>query len=170
MKIIYGTGNTEKINQVKDYIKAVGLDVEIITIKDIGFHEKIEENGNTFEENSLIKAKAIKAYCNQHGINGIIVTDDAGLCVDSLKGAPGVYSARYAGDHAPQEVTLKKLLDNMEEVKDNKRTAKFVCVLTAILPNGDVKVAKGETLRTYCTKTWYNGKINIWSSIYSGWI
>lgn len=149
MQIIYGTGNKEKITQVKDYIKAVGLDIQIVTAKEIGFNEEIEENGTTFEENSKIKADAIKAYCDKNKINGIVMTDDAGLCVDSLGGKPGIYSARYAGDHASQEVTLKKLLDNMEKVHDEKRKAKFVCVLTAIMPDGKVIVARGETCRPH---------------------
>ena len=137
MKIIYGTGNKGKKQQVEDFLKTTDLDVELLTLQDIGFHEEIEENGTTFEENSMIKAKAIQQYCNDKKIHEIIMTDDAGLCVDSLNGEPGVYSARYAGDHAPQEVTLKKLLDNMKAVGDTKRTATFVCVLTAILPNGE---------------------------------
>ena len=169
MKIIYGTGNKEKITQVKDYIKEMKLNIEIVTIKDIGFSEEIEETGTTFEENSLIKAKAIKAYCNKNNINDIIVTDDAGLCVDCLNGEPGIYSARYAGDHAPQEVTLKKLLTNIEKTGDKERKAKFVCVLTAIMPDGKTIVARGETLGHIAEKPRNNGKINLWPSIYSKW-
>lgn len=145
MKIIYGTGNKEKIRQVQDFLKAVNMKMDIVSLKDIGFTEDIEENGTTFEENSMIKAKAVKQYCDNKNIHEIIVTDDSGLCVDSLNGAPGVYSARYAGDHAPQEVTLKKLLDDMKAVNDQKRTAQFVCVLTAILPDGKEIVVRGET-------------------------
>lgn len=167
MQIIYGTGNKEKIKQVKDYIKAVNLDIQIISAKEIGFDEEIEENGTTFEENSKIKADAIKEFCDKNKINGIIMTDDTGLCVDSLGGEPGIYSARYAGDHASQEVTLKKLLDNMEKVHDEKRTAKFVCVLTAIMPDGKVIVARGEKCRTYSKKNRNNGKTNLWSGVYT---
>ena len=130
MKIIYGTSNQAKIAQVKDYLDYKNIDVEILSLKDIGFNEEIDENGTTFEENSLIKAKAIKAYCEKNDINEIIMTDDAGLCIDALNGEPGVYSARYAGDHAPQIVAINKVLSKMENVKDEDRTAKFVCVLT----------------------------------------
>ena len=126
MKIIYGTGNKEKIRQVQDFLKAVNMKMDIVSLKDIGFTEDIEENGTTFEENSMIKAKAVKQYCDNKNIHEIIVTDDSGLCVDSLNGAPGVYSARYAGDHAPQDVVLNKLLDEMKDVEEGKRTAKFV--------------------------------------------
>lgn len=145
MKFIYGTGNKAKVQQVADFFKAINKPIEIISLKDIAFSEEIEENGSTFEENSMIKAKAIKAFCEKKGINEIIVTDDTGLCVDSLNGEPGIYSARYAGDHAPQEASIKKLLSNMENIEEEKRTAKFVCVLTAIMPDGKIIVARGET-------------------------
>lgn len=148
MKLIYGTGNQGKINQVKDYLKTTDIDLEIISIKELGFDEEIEENGVTFEENSLIKAKAIKKYCDKNNIDGIIMTDDSGLCVEALNGKPGIYSARYAGDHAPQEVVLNKLLNEMKEVEENtgikNRNAEFVCVITAIFPNGKIVVARGE--------------------------
>lgn len=145
MKIIYGTSNKNKIKQVKEMFAYENIDIEVISLENIGFNEEIEETGKTFEENSLIKAKAIKEFCNKKNINEIIVTDDAGLCVDALNGEPGVYSARYAGDHAPQEVTIKKLLDNMKDVPEGKRTAQFVCVLTTILKDGEVIVERGET-------------------------
>ncbi len=145
MKIIYGTSNKGKLQEIKDFFKNNKIDAEILSLKDINFNEEIEENGQTFEENSLIKAKAIKEFCNRNGINEIIITDDAGLCVDALGGKPGVYSARYAGDHAPQEVTINKLLNEMKDVSEDKRTAQFVCVLTAILKAGRIIVARGET-------------------------
>ncbi len=145
MKIIYGSGNKEKLEKVKDFFENNKIDIELLSLKDIGFNEEIEENGQTFEENSLIKAKAIKKFCTNNNINEIIITDDAGLCVDALNGSPGVYSARYAGDHASQEETLAKLLNEMKDIPDEKRTAQFVCVLTAILKDGQVIVARGET-------------------------
>lgn len=145
MKIIYGTGNQHKLAEIKTLFNNHKIEAEIISLKDIGFNEEIEENGETFEENSMIKAKAIKEFCMQNNINEIIITDDAGLCVDALDGAPGVHSARYAGDHAPQEVTLNKLMNAMKDIPKEKRIAQFVCVLTAILPNGEVIAAKGIT-------------------------
>lgn len=151
MRIIYGTSNRGKIEQVKGFFRSQKIDVEILSLEDIGFDKEIEENGKTFEENSLIKALEIKKYCDEKGINEIIITDDAGLCVDALEGAPGVYSARYAGDHAPQEVVIKKLLDNLKDVEMDKRTAQFECVLTAILPDSKRIISKGLT----------NGKIAI---------
>lgn len=152
MKIIYGTGNLGKKRQVEEFLQATGVNnITLLTLKDIGFTEEIVEDGLTFEENSMKKAKAIKSFCEKNDINEIIVTDDTGLCVDCLNGEPGVYSGRYASKDmihdASQEANIKKLLDNMAKTGDKKRTAKFVCVLTAILPNGDVKQVRGETFR-----------------------
>lgn len=147
MRILYGTGNKEKILQMKKIIQINGFDVEIIGLKDINFNKDIVEDGKTFEENSRIKAQAIRNFCNQNGYNDVvIITDDAGLCVDKLNGEPGVYSARYAGDHAPQKVVLEKLLNNMSDYKnESERSAQFVCVLTASLPNGEFIVSRGES-------------------------
>lgn len=159
MKIIYGSGNKGKIQQVKELFRNNKIDVELLSLKDINFNEKIDENGETFEENSLIKAKAIKDFCERKNINEIIITDDAGLCVDALDGRPGVYSARYAGDHASQEATIEKLLGEMQDVPEDKRTAKFVCVLTAILRNGEVVLARGETKGKIANKPGPMGKL-----------
>lgn len=145
MKIIYATGNKEKIAEIKKLFENHKIEAEILSLKDIGFNEEIDENGTTFEENSMIKANAVKEFCNKNNINEIIITDDAGLCVDELNGRPGVHSARYAGDHAPQEVTLNKLMNEMKNIPQEKRKAQFVCVLTALLPNGEMVVAKGIT-------------------------
>lgn len=145
MRILYGTGNKEKAKQVEEYFRAINKEIEMLSLKDIEFIGDIEETGKTFEENSMIKANAIKEFCDKKGINEIIVTDDAGLCVDVLEGRPGVHTARYAGDHAPQKEAIDKLLQEMKDVPEEKRTADFVCVLTAILPNGEVLTAKGIT-------------------------
>ena len=146
MKIIYGTSNKGKIEQVKEYLEYKKENIEIVSLIDIDFDEEIVEDGKTFEENSLIKAKAIKSFCDKNNIHEIIMTDDAGLCIDALNGEPGVYSARYAGDHAPQIESITKVLNKMKDVKDEDRTAKFVCVLTLMMPDGTIKVARGETL------------------------
>lgn len=145
MKILYGTGNKGKLEQMAKIIRLNNFDAEIMGLKDIGFDKDIVEDGETFEENSKIKAVAIREFCEENNLHDvIIVTDDAGLCVDALNGKPGVYSARYAGDHAPQDITLNKLLTEMKDVKFEDRTAEFVCVLTASLPNGEYVVARGE--------------------------
>ena len=89
MEFIYGTTNKDKIEQMKKILKEEGISVNLETLKDIGFDEEIVENGSTFEENSEIKARAIERFCNKNNIkNKLIITDDAGLCVDSLNGEP----------------------------------------------------------------------------------
>ena len=145
MKMIYGSSNVNKVKDIKSIIKAHGADIEVISLKEIGFTGEIVEDGETFEENSEIKATAVKQFCDKNQIKyDIITTDDAGLCVDCLNGEPGVYSARYAGEHATQEESLGKLLSNIEKTGDTKRTAKFVCVLTSFLKDGTKIVSRGE--------------------------
>ena len=145
MKMIYGSSNVNKVKDIKSIIKAHGADIEVVSLKDIGFTDEIIEDGLTFEENSEIKAKAVKDFCDKNKIQyDIITTDDAGLCVDCLKGEPGVYSARYASEHASQEENLNKLLSNIEKTGDTERTAKFVCVLTSFLKDGTKIVSRGE--------------------------
>lgn len=146
MKILYGTGNKAKVEAMRKIIEVHDFDAELYTIKDIGYDQDVEENGTTFEENSEIKARAIEKFCKENNIaDKIIITDDAGLCVDSLNGEPGVYTGRYAGEHPTQIENINKLLNNMKEFTNPEdRTCKFVCVLTAILPNGEKIVARGE--------------------------
>ena len=145
MKMIYGSSNVNKVKDIKSIIKAHGADIEVVSLKDIGFTGDIVEDGQTFEENSEIKAKAVKEFCDKNQIEyDIITTDDAGLCVDCLNGEPGVYSARYASEHASQEENLEKLLNNIEKTGDTKRTAKFVCVLTSFLKDGTKIISRGE--------------------------
>ena len=147
MKILYGTGNKEKVAELERTIRLKGFNAEIITLKDINFNEEIDENGTTFEENSKIKAEAIKSFCHRNKIDyEIIIADDAGICIDYLNGRPGVYSARYAGENASQEQILNKVLIEMKDAKLKKeRKATFVCVLTGILKNGTQIVKRGET-------------------------
>lgn len=146
MKILYGTGNKAKVEAMRKIIKTHGFDAELFTIKDVGYDQDVEETGTTFEENSEIKALAIKEFCDKNNIvDKIIITDDAGLCVDALNGEPGVYTGRYAGENPTQIENITKLLNNLKEFKNlEDRTCKFVCVLTAILPNGEKIVARGE--------------------------
>lgn len=146
LKIVYATSNQNKIKALKEIISRNGIDSEILTLKDIHFEEEIVEDGKTFEENSLIKAKTVREFCDKNEFkNYIVIADDAGICVECLNGDPGVYSARYAGEHATQIEILNKLLTNMEKSVDNKnRNANFVCVLTGIFPNGKQIVARGE--------------------------
>ena len=145
MKMIYGSSNANKVKDIKSIINAHGADIDVVSLKDIEFTGDIVEDGQTFEENSEIKAIAVKEFCDKNEVEyDIITTDDAGLCVDCLNGEPGVYSARYAGENASQEENLSKLLSSIEETGDLERKAKFVCVLTSFLKDGTKIVSKGE--------------------------
>ena len=153
MKMIYGTGNANKVKDLKAIIHEHKQDIDVISLKDIGFNGEIKEDGKTFEENSEIKAKAVKDFCDKNKIEyDIITTDDAGLCVDCLNGEPGIYSARYAGEHGTQEQCIEKLLTNIKKTGDTERKAKFVCVLTSILKDGKKIVSKGECQGTVAEK------------------
>ena len=146
MEIIYGTSNKNKVASMTKILKENNVNANLYTLKDIGFNQEIIEDGATFEENSEIKARSIEKYCKENNIlNKIIITDDAGLCIDKLNGEPGVYSARYAGDNATQEQILTKVLNKMKQYENfEDRTCTFVCVLTAILQSGEKIVARGE--------------------------
>lgn len=134
MKIIAATKNKNKLREFGEILTGF----EIISQEDAGIDIDVEETGTTFEENSRLKAEAIfKAT----GITAI--ADDSGLCVDALGGAPGVYSARYGGDGLDDEGRVQLLLKNMKDVPDEKRTARFVCVITLVGKDG-VITARGE--------------------------
>lgn len=136
VKVVLATKNKGKIAELdeilKDYgVKVLGLD----SFPEIG---DIPETGDTFEENSAIKAEAV---CRATGL--IALADDSGLVVDALSGRPGVYSARYAGEQATDEENWQKLLAELKDVSDDKRTARFMCVMTAVMPNGNSIVGRG---------------------------
>lgn len=154
MEIIYGTSNQNKVISMTKILKENNIHAKLYTLKDIGFNKEIIEDGKTFEENSKIKAVAIKEFCEENNIKDkIIITDDAGLCIDKLNGEPGVYSARYAGENATQEQILEKVLSKMEKYQNEEdRKCTFVCVLTAILPDGENIIARGEC-KGYVAKT-----------------
>ena len=135
-RLIFATGNKDKMREIREIMS--GLDYEILSMKEAGIDVDIVEDGTTFQENALIKARAIHALCHE-----LVLADDSGLMVDALNGAPGVYSARYGHKSSDGERT-EFLLENMKDVPDEKRTAKFVCVITCLWPDGRKIVARGE--------------------------
>lgn len=154
MQIIYGTSNKNKVASMRKILEENNVNAQLYTLADIGFNQEIIEDGSTFEENSRIKADAIKKFCNENNIKDkIIITDDAGLCIDKLNGEPGVYSARYAGEGATQIQILEKVLNKMQsyEAKED-RSCTFICVLTAVLTDGEVIAARGECKGTVAKK------------------
>ena len=112
--------------------------LEILSLKDAGIHADIDENGKSFEENAMIKAEAI---CKMTG--EIVLADDSGLEIDYLNKEPGIYSARYMGEDTSYHIKNANLIERLEGVPDEKRTARFVCAIAAILPNGEVLHSEG---------------------------
>ena len=109
MKLIFGTTNKRKVEDLQNIINEMNLDIEVVSMEDIGWDRgEIDENGSTIEENSLIKAKSILSFCHDHNIDYPIMTDDAGLFVDALNGEPGIYTARYADDELALDSSLPK--------------------------------------------------------------
>ena len=129
-KIIFATGNAGKLKEIREILK--DLNREIVTMREAGFEGEIEENGTTFRENAEIKAKAV-----WEKTGGIVLADDSGLVIDYLNGEPGVYSARYLGD-TPYEEKNRILIERMKDAKGKERSARFMCNIAAVLPDGRV--------------------------------
>ena len=132
-KIVFATGNPHKLEEVNDIAKDSGIE---FILPAEGFNPI--EDGSTFEENSY--KKAIEAYRVSHTIS---LADDSGLCIEALNGAPGLYSARYAGTDTSYDIKNSLLLSRMKGVPDKQRTARFVCAVAAVFPNGDKEVVRG---------------------------
>lgn len=129
-RIIFATGNAGKMREIRMILADLGA--EIVSMKEAGISTEIEENGSTYEENALIKARAVAAVAP----GDIVLADDSGLEVDSLGGEPGVYSARYMGEDTPYSIKNANLIERLQGVPDEKRTARFVCAIAAVLPGG----------------------------------
>ena len=138
VKIVFATGNQGKLREIQEIM--ADMDVEIISMKEAGISVDIVEDGTTFEENAMIKAKAIAEYTD-----AIVMADDSGLEIDYLNKEPGIYSARYLGEDTSYDIKNQALLDRMEGVPQEKRTARFVCAIAAVFPDGDVQVVR-ETM------------------------
>ena len=134
-RLIFATGNQGKVNEFKQML---GDEYEILSMKDIGVDIDIEENGTSFEENAVIKAKAVMEVTGE-----MVLADDSGFEVDALNGEPGIYSARYMGEDTPYSVKNAELIRRCEGVPDEKRGARFVCVIACAYPDGTVDTAKG---------------------------
>lgn len=134
--IVFATGNQGKMREIRQILE--GMDVEILSMKEAGISMDIVEDGTTFEENAVIKAKAV-ASATDH----IVLADDSGLEIDYLNKEPGIYSARYMGEDTSYDIKNANLLERMEGVEDEKRTARFVCAIAAVLPDGQVLTVQG---------------------------
>lgn len=135
MRIIFATGNEGKMREIRMIMGDLGL--EILSMKEAGISADIEENGTTFEENALIKAKGIAALCQD-----LVLADDSGLEIDALNKEPGIYSARYLGEETSYHIKNANLIQRLEGVADEARTARFVCAIAAVLPDGTFLTTK----------------------------
>ena len=139
MKIGVATKNAHKVKELSEMLSIDGI--ELVTLSDMGFTGEIEENGSTFAENALIKARAARDLYQLPAL-----ADDSGLCVDALDGAPGIYSARYAsedGENASDAANVEKLLEKLKGIPSGERTARFVCAIALVLPDGTEKTVTG---------------------------
>ena len=135
MKIIFATGNKGKVNEIRAILKDV--DAEVVTMKEAGIDIEIDENGSTFEENAVIKAKAI-----MEASGCLTLADDSGLEVDYLNKEPGIHSARYMGHDTSYDVKNQSIIDKLNGVPDEQRTARFVCAIAAAFPDGTIETVR----------------------------
>lgn len=136
-RIIFATGNQGKMREIRVIMEDLGI--EILSQKEAGFTGEAEENGSTFEENAIIKAKAV----SEQFPDDIVLADDSGLEVDYLNKEPGIYSARYCGEDTSYDIKNRKILERLQGVPDEKRTARFVCAVAAVFPGGKTFTVRG---------------------------
>lgn len=135
-KIIFATGNKDKVKEIQQIL--ADLDVEVITMKQAGICVDVEENGTTYEENALIKARAVAEYTDC-----VVMADDSGLEIDYLNNEPGIYSARYMGEDTSYRIKNANLIERLQGVSDEERTARFVCAIAAVFPDGREVTTRG---------------------------
>lgn len=135
-RIVFATGNAHKMIEIRQILEELGMPV--ISMKEVGVDPEIIEDGTTFEENALIKAREVAKLLP----NDIVLADDSGLEVDALNKEPGIYSARYAGENTSYEIKNQLILDRVKDVPEEKRTARFACAVAAVFPDGTEKVVR----------------------------
>lgn len=135
-KFVVASKNKGKLKEIEEILR--GFPFQVVSMEEEGISDDIEENGTTFEENALIKAKAVNNMLNE-----VVMADDSGLEVDFLNGAPGIYSARFAGEGATDEDRNNKLLKLLEGVPFENRTARFVCAIAVAFPGGEHFTVRG---------------------------
>ena len=141
--IIFATGNKNKMIEIRMILADLGC--KILSQKEAGIQADVVEDGQTFEENALIKATTIADIARKmpEYKNAVVLADDSGLEIDALNKEPGIYSARYMGEDTSYDIKNQALIDRLEGVPDEKRTARFVCAIAAAFPDGTVKTVRG---------------------------
>lgn len=146
-RIVFATGNAGKMREIRMILSDLGLEIQ--SMKEAGVDIDIVENGTTFEENAFIKAAAIAKELEKQDKKAVVLADDSGLEIDYLNKEPGIYSARYLGENTSYTVKNANLIERLAGVPDQKRTARFVCAIVAVFPDG----------RTFHTKATIEGRI-----------
>jgi XTP/dITP diphosphohydrolase len=136
-KIIFATGNANKMREIREILGEENYDIQ--SMKEANIDVDIVENGTTFEENSLIKARAISALAK----DAIVLADDSGLEIDALNKEPGIYSARYMGEDTSYDIKNANLIERLDGVEKQDRSARFVCAVSAVFPDGKESVVRG---------------------------
>lgn len=142
MKIVVATGNKDKVKEIKEILR--GMAAEVVTMKEAGIPVEAAENGSTFLENAVIKAKAVAAEAaeSEEWRDTVVMADDSGLVIDALNGEPGIYSARYLGHDTSYREKNGDLVRRLTGVPDEKRSARFICAIAAVCPDGRVLTAE----------------------------
>lgn len=135
-KIIFATSNPGKMSEIREIMQDLG--VEILSMKEAGIEADIVEDGKTFEENALIKARTIRDLTGC-----LVLADDSGLVVDALNGEPGIYSARYMGEDTSYDLKNANIIERLSGMEDEGRSARFVCVIAAVFPDGTEETRQG---------------------------
>ncbi len=138
--IIFATGNAGKMREIRSILSDMGR--EILSMKEAGVQAEIREDGSTYEENALIKARAVAAGIRDTFPRAIVLADDSGLEVDHLNREPGIHSARYLGEETSYRVKNASILERLEGVPEEERTARFVCAIAAVLPDGSERTVR----------------------------
>lgn len=138
--ILVASNNKHKIDEIRTILKE--LNIEVFSLKDLGIDINVEENGDTFIENAYIKAKAIYDFLEKKDY--FVLSDDSGLSVDALDGAPGIYSARFAGEHGNDNKNNIKLLEMLEGIEGENRRARFICAMVLITGEDSSIEVEGE--------------------------
>lgn len=142
MKVIAATGNQGKAKEIREILR--DFDAHVVTMKEAGILTEAEENGGTFLENALLKAKAAAKDAKETAWkDAVVMADDSGLVIDALNGEPGIYSARYLGKDTSYREKNADLIKRLAGVADEERSARFVCAIAAVCPDGDVLTAEG---------------------------
>lgn len=142
-KIIFATGNEHKMIEIRAILSDLGA--EILSQKEAGIKADVVEDGATFEENAMIKATEIAKIAHEmpEYAQAVVLADDSGLEIDYLNKEPGIYSSRYMGEDTSYDIKNQALLDRLDGVPDEKRTARFVCAISAVMPDGSCEVVRG---------------------------